>query len=71
MAMSDDVADVTRFMMSLVEDPAKLTEFKRDPQAVIAAADLREGALAMMSGPTGGRIGTVVVVVVIIFVIVA
>lgn len=70
MAVSDDVADVTRFMMSLVEDPAKLTEFKRDPQAVIAAADLREGALAMLE-PTGGRIGTVVVVVVIIFVIVA
>ena len=33
MAMSEDLADITRFSLSLVEDPAKLAEYRADPQA--------------------------------------
>ncbi len=72
MARSDEIGEVTRYLLSLVEDPKKLTEFKRDPDAALEAARLSEGAIAMIRSqrPVGGG-GTTIIVIALIIIVVA
>jgi hypothetical protein len=73
MARSDEVGEVTRYLLSLVEDPRKLAEFKRDPDAALQAANLSEGAIAMVRAnrPVGGGGGTTIIVIALIIIVVA
>jgi hypothetical protein len=69
MTFSDDAGDVTRFMLSLVEDPKKLAEYRRDPQATIEAAELRHGAVELLRTKTLAGDSVIVIILVIIVVV--
>jgi hypothetical protein len=71
MATSNDLAEITRFMMTLVEDPRKLEAYKSNPTAAMEAAHLPEGALSLLKIEEPGERNTIVVIIFLIIVVVA
>jgi hypothetical protein len=66
MPLSDDLGDLTKFMLSLVEEPKRLEEYRQDPKTTIDAAKLSRGARELIDQAAAGGDTVVVVVVVVI-----
>lgn len=66
MPLSDDLGDLTKFMLSLVEEPKRLEEYRRDPKTAIDAARLSRGARDFINQAAAGGDTVVVVVVVVV-----
>jgi hypothetical protein len=66
-ALSDDLASVTKYMLSLAEDPERLATFQADPSAAIEAAELSPGAKTFLA-PTG-RVDNAVVIIIVVVVV--
>jgi hypothetical protein len=69
MALSDDLGDLTRFMLSLAEDPKKLAEYRRDPEAVIKRTKLSRGAAELLRQRIAARGDNVIIVVIVVVVV--
>ncbi len=69
MPLADDVGDLTKFMVSLAEDPAKLEEFRRDRAGFIEAARLSEGARRMLGDRMLAVDSNVIVVIIVVVVV--
>ena len=66
MPLSDDIGEVTKFMLSLVEDPKKLAAYRKDPAAAVKAAKLKPGAANLLRRRGDDLLLVVVVVVVVV-----
>jgi hypothetical protein len=65
-ALSDDLASVTKYMLSLAEDPQQLEAFQADPTVAIQAAELTPGARTLLTSAGGVEPAALVIIIVVI-----
>jgi len=69
MPIADDLGEVTKFLVSLAENPNRLAEYRKDPESVLSKAGLSTGARTYLTGKRGPAGDTVIIIILIIVIL--
>jgi hypothetical protein len=69
MAVSDDLGEVTKYLISLAEHPNRLAEYRKDPESALSKAGLSAGARTYLTGRRGPSGDAIIIIILIVAIV--